>query len=88
MSKSQVRLALREEGYFWNAYLALPNTMADARLIGSIMMGAVRKNPEIKAGFQALMQQVLADAIQEITGYQPESWDIGPAPEAERSGHS
>lgn len=84
----QVRLALREEGSFWNAYLALADTMDGAKLIGSIMIGAARKNPEIKAGFQALMQQVLADAVKEVTGEHPEKWDIGPAPEAERAGHS
>ena len=86
--KMKVRLALREEGSFWNAYLALPNTMDGAKLIGSIMIGAARKNPEIKEGFRLLMQQVLADAIENVTGEQPDTWDITPAPEAERSGHS
>jgi len=62
--------------------------MEGAKLIGSIMMGAARKNPEVKAGFQALMQQVLADAVEEVTGEAPEAWDIGPAPEADRAGHS
>lgn len=84
----KVRLALREEGSFWNAYLALPETMDGAKLIGSIMIGAARNNPEIKAAFQAVMQQVLADAVEQVTGEQPEKWDIGPAPEAERAGHS
>jgi hypothetical protein len=84
----KVRLALREEGPSWNAYMALPDTMKDAKLIGSIAMGAVRKNPEIKDGFMKLMQMVLADAVEAVTGEAPEAWDIGPAPEAERAGHS
>lgn len=84
----QIRLALREEGAFWNAYLALPHTMDDAKLIGSIAIGAVRKNPEVKSAFMAVMQQVLADGIEEITGEQPTEWNVGPAPEPERSGHS
>lgn len=84
----QVRLALREEGKFWNAYLALADTMDGAKLIGSISMGAVKKNPEAKAAFMALMQQILGDAVEDVTGEQPKKWDIGPAPEAERSGNA
>lgn len=83
-----IRLAFREEGSFWNAYLARSDTMKDAKLIGSIMIGAVRKNADAKAAFMALMQQILADAVEDVTGEQPEKWDIGPAPEAERAGHS
>ncbi len=84
----KIRLALREEGSFWNAYLAQSDSMDGAKLIGSIMIGAAKKNPEVKAAFQALMQQVLADAVEQVTGEPPEKWDIGPAPEAERAGHS
>lgn len=83
----KIRLALREEGAFWNAYLALSDTMDDAKLIGSIMIGAARKNSEVKAAFQALMQQVLADAIEDVTGEAPSEWDVQGAPEAERAGH-
>lgn len=83
----QVRLALREEGRFWNAYLALPGTMTDAKLVGSIMIGAARKNPAVKEAFQALMQKVLADAIEDLTGTRPKTWDERPAPESERAGH-
>ncbi len=82
-----IRLALREEGSFWNAYLAKTDSMDGAKLIGSISIGAVKKNPEAKAAFQALMQQILADAVEHVTGEPPEKWDIGPAPEAERAGH-
>lgn len=84
----KVRVALREEGQFWNAYLATADSMNGAKLIGSIMIGAARKNPEIKAAFQALMQQVLADAVEEVTGAPPKKWDVGPAPESERAGNS
>jgi cytochrome c oxidase assembly factor CtaG len=86
--KMQIRLALREEGEFWNAYLALPDTMVNAKLIGSIMMGPVRKNPEIKNAFMAVMQQILADAVNDVTGEVVENWTVERAPEAERSGHS
>ncbi len=84
----KVRIALREEGTFWNAYLALSDSMDGAKLIGSIMMGAVRKDADIKAAFQLLMKQVLANAVEEVTGSPPDKWEIMPAPESERAGHS
>lgn len=84
----QIRLALREEGSFWNAYLTLPDTMKDAKLIGSIMIAPVRNNPEIKDAFMAVMKRVLADAIEDMTGERPVTWMTEAAPESERSGHS
>lgn len=84
----KIRLALREEGRFWNAYLAHANTMDDAMLIGSIMIGAARKNPDVLNGFKALMEQVIADAIKDVTGKAPASMVTQPAPESERSGNA
>ncbi len=43
-----VRLALRQEGAFWNAYLAQADTMVGAKLIGSIVLGAVKKTRKRK----------------------------------------
>jgi len=84
----KVRLAMRQEGNFWNAYLALPDTMEGAKLIGSIIIGAVAQDPKIKRDFMKLMQRVLGNAIRDTTGEKPKEWDINPAPESERSGHS
>jgi hypothetical protein len=86
--KMKIRLAMREEGVFWNAYLALPDTMDRAKLIGSISIGAVKQDPKMREEFQALMQKVLANAIEDVTGDRPDTWDIGPAPQSERSGNS
>jgi len=84
----KIRLALREEGNFWNAYLALADTMEGAKLIGTIKIGAVAQDPKIKKDFMKLMQRVLANAIKDTTGMKPTDWETGPAPERERSGHS
>jgi hypothetical protein len=83
------RLALREEGKFWNAYYALPDSMEDAILLGSIAMQFVAGNQERKDAFMGLMRESVADLIEETAGARP-SWPEGPhrAPEAERSGHS
>lgn len=83
-----IRLALREEGAWWNAYLARYDTMDGVKLIGSIAIGAARRNPEVKAAFQSVMQQAVSDAIEDLTGKAPSEWDVHSAPEAERAGHS
>ena len=79
------RLAFREEGEFWNCYYAMPDTMADAILLGSLRM-AIAQRPELKAAFMALMRQVLADFVQSMFGGQL-IWprDPVPAPEHERT---
>jgi len=79
-----VRLAFREEGPLWNVYLANAGTMANAKPVGSLAIGAVRRNESIKRDFMELMKRVLADAVEEM----PDSWEERPAPEHERAGHS
>jgi len=86
--KMRIRLALREEGNFWNAYMALTDTMDGAKLIGSIVIGAVNKDLEIKNDFMDLMKRVLALAIKETTGETPDTWHTGPAPDSERGGNA
>lgn len=85
--KNQIRLAFRHEGDWWNCYLALPATMGGAKLIGSIVIGAVANNPERKQVFMDLMKAVMADAVEDVTGTRPDHFKEQPAPEAERSGH-
>lgn len=87
MSIAQVgRLAMRHEGDNWNAYYAMPGTMDGAIFLGSIRMGAVVDNAERKQAFMLMMRDIVADIIEENTGYRP-TWG-GPqtAPEHERSG--
>lgn len=83
------RLALRHEGEWWNAYYAMPDTMADAIHLGSVKMSAVQQNDAVKQGFMDLMRLLVSDIIQDSTGVRPQ-WPDGPqtAPESERSGHS
>ena len=86
--RMKIRLALRQEGHFYNAYLAQYDTMKGAKLIGSVIIGAVQKDQTIRDDFQALMQRVMEIAIVDVTGKPPEEWKTEPAPESERSGHS
>ena len=80
------RLAMRAEGLWWNAYYAPPNTMEGAQHLGSILLTAIRSNPERKLEFFNLMKGVVADQIQEQTGLAPDWQDPVTAPEHERSG--
>lgn len=79
----KLRIALRAEGNFWNAYLALPDTMDGAQMIGS-----ARRNPKIKQRFIDLMQMVFKDALKTQTGVTAEEFTIERAPEHERAGNA
>jgi hypothetical protein len=81
-----MRLAMRREGEWWNAYIAAPNTMDDAMLIGSIRFASVQ-DPDRKERFIALMQDILGDASEEALGVRPARFERREAPESERSGH-
>jgi len=82
------RLALRHEGANWNAYYALPGTMAGAIFLGSIAMRFVDGKPDRKDAFIAFMREAVSDLVEELTGQRP-TWPEGPhaAPENERAGH-
>ena len=88
MKKMPVRLAFREEGPMWNCYMAQMGTMEGSYIIGSIAMGAVRKNPAIKQAFMDLMKQVLSLAVVDLTGAEPEKWFEQDAPPHEKAGRS
>jgi hypothetical protein len=84
---SPFRLAFRCEGRMWNAYIAPPNSMEGAELIGSILLAAA-ENPAIRDGFLRLMQSAVTLAIKQTTGAES-SWDDPvTAPEHERAGHA
>ena len=83
-----LRLALRHEGMWWNAYIAQADTMDGARLIGSIAFGVVERNEQVKRTFMEAMRLALEDAIKNVLGTVPDEWIEEPAPESERSGHA
>lgn len=84
--KDMGRLALREEGKYWNAYFALPNTMEGAIWIGSIPLVVVMASKRRKEQFMALMMDVVSDLLEAKFGERP-IWPDPPhpAPESERS---
>lgn len=81
-----IRLAIRREGEFINAYLAQRNTMDDATLLGSLAIGPAGK-PDIFEAWKKLMTVVVSRAVTEAFGQQPTMVERA-APESERSGSS
>ena len=89
-TKVNVRLALRHEGEWWNAYGAPVETMAGAVLLGSIRIRVVALSPELKSKFMQCMEDALSAALMaQLDLDERPSWnEPTPAPEHERSGNS
>jgi hypothetical protein len=82
------RLAIRHEGRFVIAYLAMVDTMEDAMPMGTLHED-LASVPEIFDAWNALMRDCLAETVFRITGLRPvfRPGSEQPAPEHERSGH-
>jgi hypothetical protein len=81
------RLAMREEGKWWVAYYALPDTMERALELGRVAMAFIVDQPTRKDEFMRLMKECVGDILEDNYGDRPD-WPEGPhpAPEHERSG--
>lgn len=82
------RLAFREEGKWWIAYMAPMATMQGATKIGSIRMSMVRASDKAKDAFMEAMKVAFAETIEQVLGKQPVEWETRTAPEHEKAGHS
>lgn len=82
-----MRLALRHESPFWNAYIAESGTMDGAVLIGSIAMAAVINNPDRKEAFMQMMRETMEEVLLDILGMKATGeYDVVKAPAHERRG--
>jgi hypothetical protein len=79
------RLALREEGSWWNAYYSPVGTMDGAVPLGSLRMN-LACNRDLRQRFMDLMREAVGAIITETTGIQPTWSDPETAPEHERAG--
>ena len=68
----RIRLAIRKEGNWLNAYLANSSTMEGAELIGSLRINVALRDPEIFERWKNLMVDALADIIADVVGTRPE----------------
>lgn len=86
--KIPCRLAIRHEGDFVNAYMALDDTMQDAKLLGSILHALVDANPKLFEQWKNTMRAAMAAIVKSICGTEPIWGGEQKAPEHERAGHT
>jgi len=82
-----MRLAIRAEGDFVNAYHAAPDTMLGATLIGSFRRSVLEQQPGMFERWKALVSEAYVKTIEDATGIRPQLTE-GPAPVHERSGRA
>lgn len=82
------RLAMRQEGEFWNAYYARMETIDEAILLGSIKMSLVTNNEPRRLLFMGMMQEAVGEIIQLATGYEVDFKEPTTAPQHEKSGNA
>ena len=85
-SMTQVRLALRNEGEFVNAYAALGGTMDGAILMGSLRKTLAADN-RVWFRWKSLMTDLFRAVVKDAFGVDVETVEQ-PAPEHERAGHA
>ncbi len=87
MNKLKNRVALREEGEYWNAYLAQINTMEDSLLVASIRLDIVYNDPIAKNAFMELAKHIMKNTLESI-GAEVTRWDLKSAPDHEKKDKS
>lgn len=87
-NKLMARLAFREEGKWWIAYLAKMDGMAGAVKLGSIRMNVVRGSEKTRAAFMDAMKVAFSETVMAATGEAPTEFETRQAPEHEKAGHS
>ena len=80
------RIAMRQEGDWWQAYWAPMDTMEGAISIGNILISLVG-NESAKQAFINALTHCVKFGIEESTGEFVVDWELRTAPEHERSGH-
>ena len=66
-----VRIVMRQEGAWWNAYYAMNDQMNLAIPLGAIAARLVCDNPARKEAFKNLMIEALSDVIEDVAGERP-----------------
>lgn len=87
MSESPIRIAIREEGEWVNAYIAQRETMADAILVATLRT-SVAQLPGARAAFLVYVRELARVIVDDALGVGVfKGTELQAAPEHERSGH-
>lgn len=87
-TKGEIRLCIRREGDFANAYIAPKDTMQDALLIGSISTSICNMRPGLFDEFVACMENAIRALVEVGIGGQVLKMQREPAPEHEKAGRA
>lgn len=87
MARIPIRIAIRAEGKWINAYFARQETMSGATKIGSIRRSACDDSPEAFELWKQAMEASISGIIKRQLGVEP-AFGLEPAPEHERSGNA
>lgn len=82
------KIAMRQEGQWWVAYLDLQHENRPKVELARIHMDAMRINPDRREQFLTLARDLVADLIERATGIRPIFGAPTPGPEAERAGRA
>ena len=82
-----IRLAIRKEGEFVNAYLAQSDSMEGAVLLGSIRRTILERDDSIWEKWKKLMTDAVSNAIHDQFDQRP-TFEEQRAPEHERAGEA
>jgi hypothetical protein len=85
--KAPIRLALRSEGDWINAYIALTDTMEGALPLGSLHR-TLAADAGLWGAWKALMTEATVHMLETVIGVTPDKMIEQPAPESERSGNA
>ena len=69
--KVPIRLAIRRQGDYLNAYIARDDTLDGATLIGSLLYSAASRDRALRDGFKQSMQRAMSNVIEDLTGHRP-----------------
>lgn len=81
-----VRLTFRQEGAWWNCYVAKPDTMKGAFKLGSIVFAGARDSEACKDAFMTAMNEAFIAFCRAEYGITPAMGNVTVGPEHERAG--
>lgn len=81
-----MRIAIREEGTFLNAYIAQPGSLEKAILLASMRVAVARMDPSILERWKVLLTEMFNATLKDTFGVEAEEFVEQSAPPGERSG--
>lgn len=88
LERQNIRLAIRMEGEWVNAYIAAGDTMENAIHIGSVRRILCDNDPEVFQAWGNAMNRAMVDTVEMVSGKAVIQTQQEKAPEHERAGRA